>query len=151
MTRNATVSFPQPRQAQVLLLFDDPELEDAVTAWHGAAVAGGLDYTDEQKDQVLAWLRDHAPTQEEAKPLEQLVTELGIAGRTVHEILRDADGRELVIAYHKGKLIHVANTREEAAPFTRRLRDMADSLIERVERREAFELDELQPGLFDAP
>lgn len=143
-------SLHLPAPTQVNLLFADPELEDAVTAWHGRAVAGSTRYSDEQYARVLDWLRRYCPTAETARSLEALVDETGIAGRTVHKILADAEiAGELVIAYRSDDALHLATTREEAAPLTRRLRRMATSLLERADARDAFPLDDHQPGLFD--
>jgi hypothetical protein len=97
---------------------------------------GSRDYDWRQADQVLD--RHHRAAASPADGSEDLVGETGIHGRTVRQILSDADGAQLLLGSAAGYF--VCEVADDGDSLTAALRSQIASMSARVERRDRFAL-----------
>lgn len=114
--------------------------------------SGSRVYSPADRAHVIAVFNRLVRTGGTPIPVDALAATTGRPGRTVRQIMVDADGVEFLL---KGgdKGYDVAKTYEEAKPYIARLKSQATTMLERVHRVEAYarrmtEPNPTQPTLF---
>lgn len=103
---------------------------------HGVHGEGAVDYTPQQARRVLADLAVYEGAHRRTT-VEQISERTGVAGRTVRQILSDADGVTVLLAGDDAG-VYVAAYAEDADRLTRRLESQARRMNERAERRRGY-------------
>lgn len=98
---------------------------------------GSRDYDNQQHDRVIAAFHQLCRNGN-AIQVEDLAHMSRVPGRTVRQIMTDADGVEFLLG-GGDEGYRIAEWQEDAAVLTRRLRSQAFTLMERVQRREQAE------------
>lgn len=97
--------------------------------------SGSRDYDDKQHDRVISTFKHMCSIGAVPVQAEELARICGMGGRTVRQIITDADGIEFLLGGGDDGY-SIATYREDAAALTRRIKAQAMTMLERVQRRE---------------
>lgn len=111
--------------------------------------SGSREYDEKAHDRVIATFTHLCSIGAAPVQAEDLARMCGMGGRTVRQILADADGIEFLLAGSDDGYA-IAEFAEQAESFTRRIKAQAFTMMERVRRREDAQekLFRRQPVLF---
>lgn len=99
--------------------------------------SGSREYKPEQYERIVQVMRDHHTGRKAKTTYESISHATGIYGRTLRQIMADADGREFVLATGD-EGVWVAESYDEARGGTGRFFSQARRMRERAERREEY-------------
>lgn len=122
-----------------------------MTNWHGRQCSGPRNYSEKEYHEIVELLATRVGSSK-GLSLDAISQLTGVSGRTVRQIVGDADGQEFLIAHTPEEWLFVAECLEDAEALTKKLESQIGSMQTRVDRRKLFEgLPAVQGKLFEQP